>query len=672
MEKKNKVLIYLADLTHTGKGLATEGIPLNIGLLKSYALSRNPNDYEIRLFKYPEKLLQALEEKLPDILGFSNYTWNHNLSYFFAEKIKRKSSDVLIIFGGTNYPFNQEKQEQFLKERPAIDGHVFYEGEQTFFDIIETYNLFGHKEVFTKDISGFHFYKNGSFKKGPPRERIKDLDSIPSPYSNGILDEFFDGELTPLLETTRGCPFRCNFCNAGDAYFTNVNKFSLDYIQEEINYVAQKSSNCNVGHMTLADNNFGMIPRDREVTDFLAKTQDQFHWPKTMTVYTGKNSKKRVIEATRKLGDTLSISMSVQALEKNVLKNIKRDNIKLDHFYEITNDLNQQGRPQHAELIIPLPGETWESHVTTLKSLLDTNIKGIQVHQLQLLYGTDYIDNDSFIKKWGYENKKTRIVPLDFGTYDGERIFDTEYVAVSTKSFSFEDYLNSRQLLLVIELCYNAGILHPLRMMLRENEIKISDWIMNIYANLKNAPQNIQNTFQSFSQETKNELWDNKNDLIKYFKEDINYQKLINGDAGANVLFKHKSIILSSFLNEFVDFIFINSKNYFIQDDMTSLTSLKLFIKCLAHESYGFSSKKIEVELNAPFDFLNWLQNDQKRSIHDYNKSTSYIFYFDEEQLKIKSEGRRRYGDGIPGIVKFLQRTQGSDKKLLRKIKVVQ
>ena len=36
----------------------------------------------------------------------------------------------------------------------------------------------------------------------------------------GVLDEFFDGKLAPLLETNRGCPFQCTFCVQGVRWYT--------------------------------------------------------------------------------------------------------------------------------------------------------------------------------------------------------------------------------------------------------------------------------------------------------------------------------------------------------------------------------------------------------------------------------------------------------------------
>ena len=72
--------IYLADLIHDylpGNYVT----PLNVGLLKSYLLSKFDDKVEIKLFKSPEKLLKNIKNDVkdgqgPDIVGFSNYSWN--------------------------------------------------------------------------------------------------------------------------------------------------------------------------------------------------------------------------------------------------------------------------------------------------------------------------------------------------------------------------------------------------------------------------------------------------------------------------------------------------------------------------------------------------------------------------------------------------------------------
>ena len=98
--------IYLADLTHTGLGVATEGMPLNIGLMSSYATKQFGTEIDISLFKLPEDLEQAIKEEPPHILGCSNYCWNENLSYYFVNLVKSMDENILTLFGGTNYPFD--------------------------------------------------------------------------------------------------------------------------------------------------------------------------------------------------------------------------------------------------------------------------------------------------------------------------------------------------------------------------------------------------------------------------------------------------------------------------------------------------------------------------------------------------------------------------------------
>ena len=61
-----KLKIYLADLTHTGLGTATEAFPLNVGVIASYCLKHFKNDLDIKLFKFPEELQNAIDEVAKD------------------------------------------------------------------------------------------------------------------------------------------------------------------------------------------------------------------------------------------------------------------------------------------------------------------------------------------------------------------------------------------------------------------------------------------------------------------------------------------------------------------------------------------------------------------------------------------------------------------------------
>jgi len=665
-----KLRIYLADLTHTGLGTATEAFPLNIGLVASYCLKNFKNDVEIKLFKFPEDLKKSIDEKKPHLLGCSNYSWNCNLSYHFANYVKSIDKSIVTVFGGTNYPYDIYNQKLFHKKRPNLDIHTFYEGEKSFSKIVETMlsNIGNVKKIFEKPIPGCQFLnKEGQLICGEKLQRIKLLNEIPSPYVSGLLDKFFYDKLSILVETARGCPFKCNFCNAGDAYYNKVNQFSNEYVEDEFTYIAKKSNKHDVRHVTLADNNFGMIPRDAKTAELIYSLKQKYNWPKSVTVWTGKNSKERVIDATKLLGDTINISMSVQSMDPKVLEKISRSNIKLDHYKAIAKELSNQGRPEHAEVIIPLPGETFETHVKGLSELIDTDISRVEVHTLQMLHGTPYADDKKYLEKYGYQYK-SRLVPLDFGKYNNDYVFDYELAGVATKSFSFKDYIESRKLTLIINLCFNGYTFNPIKKYILSNDLRRSDWIKYIYKNMDKFDASINDIFESFVSESKSELWDSEEELINNYSNEQNYQKLVKGEAGGNVTYKHMAWIFAEKSQILIDDICEFSKKFIkssakitdsIDDEMNEI---KKYIKCITSDSFKFTnSLEVNKKFKFKYDILSWLKTGDKIKLKDfYNKDSLIInFEYDQDQLDVKRDAINRYGNNMSGTVKLIQRVGG-------------
>ena len=180
--------IYLADLTYDTVALQTAVFPLNIGYIASYCKKRFSSKVDITLFKYIDELDRAINESPPDILGMSNYVWNHRVSLEMFRMLSKKNPFALKIWGGPNFPMDLRDQKKFLNEFPEVDVYVPLEGEIGFSNVVEKVLLADSKEevrekVLSSPIDNCLFLGlDGKLQYHFTENRIKNLDEIPSPY----------------------------------------------------------------------------------------------------------------------------------------------------------------------------------------------------------------------------------------------------------------------------------------------------------------------------------------------------------------------------------------------------------------------------------------------------------------------------------------------------------
>ena len=682
------IKIYLCDLTYDTIIFVSDTIPINIGFISSYVTSKLGKKVDIELFKYPNDLLKKIKSDPPDILGLSNYSWNSNLSEYFAKTTKKLNPKCIVIQGGTNFPHTQEEQKKFLLERPDTDLYVLFEGERSTLKVVERYlevqkNL---KLFFENPIDGCTFIEPKTRNSSEPKlvtgkylERIKDLDEIPSPYLNGTLDKFFDGKLTPFIETNRGCPFTCSFCHTGSAYYHKLNKFSQTRVQSEINYIGKKCKELKITNLHMADVNFGMYPQDKLVCEFLLESKKKYNWPLQIMATTGKNSKKRVMEITSILGNMFSVNMSLQSMSETVLSNIKRSNIRHSDMIAVNNHLRQAGRSTKAELILPLPGETKQSFIEGLNTVLESSASSITIYTLMMLEGTEF-KNPTFRKKHGYKTK-FRIIPLNFGEYNEEKIFDFEEVGIGTKDLSFDDYLSLRSIALMVEALYNGKPYNEFFQYAKEHNIKFADFLNYLHQNIIKSPLSVKKIFEEFVNETKSELWDNEQDLVNFYKIEKNYKKLIDGKVGGNLIYKYKSKSLTEAKFGWIEFIseqlleMIKQRNNNQDIDRISMeiNELKLFITLKLENLLESNESPDMVKLDFKHDILEWIDCNGSKKFSDCKLKTNTTYYFEytQEQISNRNDYFNRYGKDINALSKIVTRISNLEDQF-RKIKTAE
>ena len=496
-----------------------------------------------------------------------------------------------------------------MKKYSKIDVYVPVDGETGFANTVErALRSRSHSEirstVLSEPIDGCVTRgENDEIKYTIPIIRIKTLDEIPSPYTTGLLDKFFDGKLTPMMQTNRGCPFHCTFCADGKDEVNRVTSFGLERVIDELNYITNHKHE-KTHNMIFSDLNFGMYPRDREISKHLAKLQTEHNYPDFIYISTGKNQKEKIIDAIKTLKDSMPLWMSVQSLVKEVLKNIRRDNISTDQMLALQPAIKDAGLQTRAEVILGLPGETHENHMKTLRDLVNARMDEIQVHTCMMLDGSE-MGTPAERKKWDLHTK-FRVLQRDFAKLsNGKTVLEFEEVSVSTPQMSFEEYVDMRILAFVTYVTNRGTVYDPIIKFLREQNLDVFDYFCKIKDDLQNAPQTIQNIFQRFKDSTINELWDSPEEIIENYQKDSEYQKLLDGKEGINVMYNYLAEVTAESMDDWAGYIleiaydFINASEKKDIAWKAKFQDVSNFCRGTAHNTLG----KDRMQTNPSFEF---------------------------------------------------------------------
>jgi len=641
------IRIFLGDLTYNTVGMSTEVFPLNVGYIAAHCKKRFGSKIDITLFKYIDELEETIYENPPDVLGLSNYVWSYRIGLEMFDLVRSQNPHVITVWGGPNFPQDLESQQSFMKNSSNVDFYVPIEGEIGFSNIIEEVlnisELDYKKEIlFKKPIDGcISRNPDGSLQFSIPQLRTKELDEIPSPYLTGLMDKFFDGKLTPMIQTNRGCPFTCTFCVDGADTVNRVNQFGLGRVSSELNYIGEHVTS-NIHSLHISDLNFGMYPRDLEICDDIVDIQKKYDYPHRVLSTTGKNKKERIIQAIEKLNGTMSLTMSVQSMDEQILRNIRRSNISVDQMLALEPTIKKVGLVTESEVILALPGETYQTQISTLKKLLSAKLDYIQVYTCMLINGSE-LNTPEQRKKWNFKTK-FRILPRDFTTLrNGKNVIETEEVIVGSDTLSFEEYLELRLLSFSIFVT-NIGIVYDsLLKFLRQNNMEIFDLFFQMMKQIDSAPPLVQKIFDSVKNDMVDELWDSPEDIQAHYQEQEEYEKLLSGEAARNVMQYHNALVRYSCMDEWTQFAgnivfgLIKRKKIISYELENQLRNIINYCAGLGHNTLGDDRISTNPEFLFDYDIENWLTDKNNKTLKQFklDKKRTISFQFSKSESKV-------------------------------------
>jgi len=620
----NSLKVLLIDPCFHDRGISIPYIPLSIGLIGSYLKHHIP-EVELKIMKLASDIVKYIKTEKPDVLGVSTYVWNSNLGNKISRLAREVNPELLLVFGGPDINTKPVDMGLFIKKYAQADLLVADEGEVAFTNIIKTYLDVGRNRKKLRnriEELGNCFYINETrgFTEGPELPRIQELNDVPSPYLMGFFDDLLaNRNIQPTVQTNRGCPYSCTFCLEGNSYFSKVKYHSLDYVIEELDYIAKRVDS-SVG-LLITDSNWGMYRQDVAIAEHLRKLQDTKNWPMFIYASTGKSQLERVEKVVKLLNGAFTLSNSVQSMENDVLKIIKRKNLnEIEKFIEKLSKVSQE-----PELILPLPGETKESFISGVNKILDTKASvRVQIHPTMLLSNTGMNDEDT-IKRYGFKTKFQQQTNL-MRHFDGEFICETEKIVVSTSTMSEEDVLDCNVYRLLLETMLRYAPVNELFLFLDSMGMKRSDFMLALINSISDV-SDIAEYIEEYRKSIREERFDTEEEVIRYMEQvSKDYEQGLRG--GGNL--KYSMVLWIECYESMMSWIFQVLRSLLEPDNETlfqEAQALEDYLRSFYYDrSEPLSNPATERTLKFDYDFLTWSQTAPTQPLHEFKRSIIYTF----------------------------------------------
>lgn len=431
-------------------------LPYTAGILVASAWTSEivKRNFSFKEFIFLREDIQDVVERLeePVFIGFSNYCWSTEYNKLLAEAVKEKYPDCIINFGGHDVP----DDFSFLEKYPYIDVLSHGEGEDTIKALLEA---IATGDSFDK-VNNISFRNtDGTFTR--TETKLQATLDYPSPYLEGWFDDIIEKHpeimFNAILETSRGCPNQCAYCDWG-LLKAKTRLFPFERVKAEIKWMADHK----IAFVWGADANFGMFKRDLEIADELVKAKETTGYPERMRMNYAKNNFENVFAIVKKFKecefDRIGATLSFQSMSPVALENIGRKNTSLEFYKNLLTKYNSENMKTYSELILGLPGETYRSFIEGIGKLFE-----IGQHFVFEVYGCILLPNATmgqkdYIEKHGIKTVRSEIIRPHF-TNDAFAVPEYNTIIVETNTMSREMWVRATTFYYMAKVLHGNGLL---------------------------------------------------------------------------------------------------------------------------------------------------------------------------------------------------------------------
>ncbi len=323
------------------------------------------------------------------VVGFSCYIWNLAPTLELVGILRQVSPSVVIVLGGPEVSYDPA---EYVKSENGADVVVYGEGEETWRELITCLKGAGFRLKGGPDLSrieGIAYRSPGGPAVNPPRDLIRKLEAVPSPYAalDGLENKI------AYIESTRGCPFNCQYCLSST--FQGVRYFPLERTKQELERLVgtgvrqikfvDRTFNCSKVHaMDIMTFLSAWNPPANFHFEISADLLDEEMLGFLKGVPPGLFQFEVGVQSTNPVAlELIQRRTDLALLKKNVRRISSGNNIM-----------------QLLDLIAGLPGEDYESFARSFNTVYSWGPDKLQLGFLKLLKGSGIRERST---EWGYK-----------------------------------------------------------------------------------------------------------------------------------------------------------------------------------------------------------------------------------------------------------------------------